>query len=103
MVQPLNLIHLLNHTQKSPSIDQTSMNQTRIAKTHPLAWAMTAWLLCLGIFCSTASASDVYLLKMEHPFPPLPTIEVLLDTQHGGPVNGWIITICHEETEVEWK
>ncbi len=107
------MVQTLNHTQKSRSIDQTSknqtsknqtsMNQTRIAKTHPLAWAVTAWLLCLAAFCSTASASDVYLLKMEHPFPPLPTVDVLLDTQHGGPVNGWIITICHEETEVEWN
>ena len=80
-----------------------NQHQTKNAKLRPLVWAMSVWILTLGISWSYASASDVYLLKMEHPFPPLPTVDVLLDTQHGGPVNGWIITICHEETEVEWN
>ena len=80
-----------------------NQHQTKNAKLRPLVWAMSVWILTLGLSWSYASASDVYLLKMEHPFPPLPTVDVLLDTQHGGPVNGWIITICHEETEVEWN
>ena len=65
--------------------------------------SMWGWILFLVTTSGSVTASDVYLLKMVHPFAPLPTVEVLLDTRHGGPVTGWMISICHEQAEVDWN
>lgn len=86
--------HSLNSNRKCPPLSRFN-----IKATNPI-WM--AWLLCLVAFPASSFANDVYLLKMEHSVPPIPTIDITLDNRYGGPVTGWVFTVCHDQAEVEW-